>query len=312
MSTTTPAVAIAVVSYQTRELLCACLDALHPEHLAGRAEVWVVDNCSTDGSADAVRERYGWARLVEPEENLGFGRAVNLVARQTSTPWVAPANADIAPQPGALERLLAAGDADPQTGIVAPQLVRPDGSIQHSVFSFPTLGFTTLFNLGLQSLVPRLGDRLCVEGYWDPARPRTVPWAIGAFLLVRREAWDAVGGFDEGQWMYAEDLDLGWRVARAGWRTRYVPDAVVHHAESAATAAAWGDDRVRRWNESTYDWMRRRRGPLRTRATAAVNVVGAGVRALWMAPLARVRPARWAPRRDAARRWAQLHREGLR
>lgn len=306
------AVAVAVVSFQTRDLLAACLESLRPEHDAGRAEVWVVDNLSTDGSADMVRERFDWVRLVEPGENLGFGRAVNLVADQTSTPWVAPANADIALQPGALERLLETGARHPGAGIVAPRLVRPDGSTQHSVFPFPSVPFTAAFNLGVPAVVPGLGDRWCLEGRWDPDRERDVPWAIGAFLLVRREAWDAAGGFDDQQWMYAEDLDLGWRVRRAGFSTRYVPGAVVHHAESAATAAAWGDDRVRRWQDSTYDWMRRRRGRTRTRAVAALNIAGALARWAWMTPVARVRPQPWAARRRAVRRWAQLHRSGLR
>ncbi len=89
---------------------------------------------------------------------------------------------------------------------------------------------------------------MCLEGAWDPQRPRRVPWAVGAFLLVRRPAWDAIGGFDPAQWLYAEDLDLGWRLARAGWATRYEPRARVRHHESAATGQAWGsDERTARW-----------------------------------------------------------------
>src|SRR5439155_1129305 len=119
----------------------------------------------------------------------------------------------------------------------------------------------------------------CLEGCWNPEREREVDWAIGAFLLIRREAWDAAGGFDDRQWMYAEDLDLGWRVAQAGWSTRYVPSARVLHHASAATTQAWGDERTLRWLRSTYAWMLRRRGPLRTRTTAAINVLGAYARA---------------------------------
>ena len=212
-------VAIAVVSWNTRELLRACLDSLRPEHEAGRAEVHVVDNASSDGSPDLVRQDYAWVNLIEPGENLGFGPAVNLVAQRTESPWLAPANADIALQPGALQRLLDTGAEHPRAGIVAPRLVHPDGATQHSVYAFPTLPFTAAFNLGLARVVPGLGDRLCLIGEWDADRPRWVDWAVGAFLLVRREAWDAAGGFDDQQWMYAEDLDLGWRIHQAGWRT---------------------------------------------------------------------------------------------
>jgi N-acetylglucosaminyl-diphospho-decaprenol L-rhamnosyltransferase len=153
--------------------------------------------------------------------------------------------------------------------------------------------FTLAFALGLTSFVPRLGDRLCVPGRWDPSRPRLVPWAVGAFLLLRRAAFDEVGGFDERQWLFAEDLDLGWRLQRAGWTTRYEPSAMVRHHESAATGAAFGAARTERTQEATYDWLRRRRGPAVARTVAALNVAGA------------------LARRD--RRWAGIHaRTGLR
>jgi N-acetylglucosaminyl-diphospho-decaprenol L-rhamnosyltransferase len=116
--------------------------------------------------------------------------------------------------------------------------------------------------------------------------------------------WDAVGGFDDQQWMYAEDLDLGWRAARAGYTTRYVPSARVLHHVSAATTQAWGDERTLRWLRSTYAWMLRRRGLVRTRATAAINVAGAYARA--RSPYFRMwaglhRRAGFAPRRELER-----------
>jgi N-acetylglucosaminyl-diphospho-decaprenol L-rhamnosyltransferase len=302
-------VTIAVVSWNTRELLARCLASLAGEADAGRAEVWVVDNASGDGSADLVRNRFGWARLVALEENAGFGPAVNLVAARTAGEWLAPANADVELEPGALERLLEAGARDPEAGAIAPRLVLPDGRSQHAAYPFPTLPFAAAFNLGLHRALPGLGDRLCVPGRWDPDRPRHVDWAVGAFLLVRRAAWDAVGGFDAGQWMYAEDLDLGWRLARAGWPTRYEPAARVRHHESAAASQAWGPDRVDRWMLSTYAWMLRRRGPLRTRAYAAAHVAGAWARWALLWPAARLRPERYGPAREELRRWAERHRQ---
>lgn len=302
-----PQVAVAVVSYETRELLRSCLRALEADAAAGRAEVWVVDNGSRDGSPELVREEFAWARLLEPGGNVGFGRAVNLVAERTSGAWIAPANADVEPAPGALEALLAAAGRAPEAGILAPRLVLDDGSTQHSVRPFPTLAFTAAFAAGLGRL-PGLGERWCLERRWDPGREREVPWAVGAFLLVRREAWDAAGGFDPQQWLFAEDLDLGWRVRRAGWTTRYVPQAVVAHHESAATAAAFGDERELRWQTATYAWMARRVGRRRTAAAAAVNLAAAAARARTFGALARLDPERWQPRADDFGAWAQLHR----
>jgi len=281
-----PLVAVAVVSWNTRDLLRDCLRSLAGQSLA---EVWVVDNASQDGSAAMVAQEFPSVRLIASERNLGFGPAVNLVAAQTAAPWIAPANADVELAPGALRALLDAGERLPRAGVLAPRLELTSGVTQHSVYAFPTIPFTALFNLGFHR---RYGDRLCLEGHWDPSRERDVDWAIGAFLLVRRAAWDAAGGFDDAQWMYAEDLDLGWRAARAGWSTHYVPAARVRHHASAATTQAWGDERTLRWLRSTYAWMLRRRGLARTRITALINVGGAYARA----------------RDPAFRRWGGLHR----
>ena len=160
-------VAVAVVSWELRDLLARTLESLKPDADAGLIEVWVVDNASADGSADMVREHFPWVSLIASEENLGYGAAVNLVADRTDTDWIAPANEDIEVRPGAIERLLEVGGDHPRAGLVAPRLELPDGSTQHSVHPFPTVWLTTLYNLGLHRLSRRLADRLCLEGYWD-------------------------------------------------------------------------------------------------------------------------------------------------
>jgi GT2 family glycosyltransferase len=307
----TATVAVAVVSWNTRDLLDRCLRSLRPEHERGLAEVWVVDNASTDGSAEMVRERFPWVRLVASEENLGFGRAVNLVAERTASDWVAPANADVALRPGALDALLESAARDPRAAVLAPRLVLPDGRTQHSVFAFPSIPFTLVLQTDLFRLWRGLGDRLALPGHWDTERARRVPWAVAAFLLVRRDAWEVVGGFDERQWMYAEDLDLGWRVREAGWVTRYEPRAVVDHEESASTKQAWGDELAPVWQRSTYGFMARRLGMPRTRAIALVNLVGQALRWLALAPAARSDPGRHRAHHEALGRWVAVHARAL-
>lgn len=307
-----PPVLVAVVSWNTRELLDQCLASLAAPALAGQVSVTVVDNDSDDGSIEMAAERHPWATTLPAGRNLGFGAAVNLaVAQGPGCDWVMPMNADAALEPGALEALLAAGAADPGAGAIAPRLILPDGTTQHSAHPFPTLGFGVLFNLGLHRLHRRVGDRLCLEGFWDPERARRVPWAIGACTLVRREAWDVIDGFDPALWLYAEDLDMGWRLRRAGWQTRYEPSARVRHASEAATGQAF-DDPATRWQAATYEWLARRRGPALARAIAAVNVAGALARWLVRIPLARVRPRRFAYSRDTWRAWTRRHAQGLR
>ncbi|HEV2754016.1 MAG TPA: glycosyltransferase [Solirubrobacteraceae bacterium] len=157
-----PPVAVAVVSWNLRERLDACLHSLRPDHEAGRADVWVVDNASSDGSAQLVRDEHPWARLIALEDNRGYGPAVNLVARRTRTPWVAPANADLRLEPGALAALLRAGEARPHAGVLAPRLLLADGRTQHSVHPFPAVRTTLAVNLGAGYHLAPLGERLCL------------------------------------------------------------------------------------------------------------------------------------------------------
>lgn len=310
---TSAPVAIAVVSYNTRELLGAALASMRSDVDAGRAEVWVVDNGSSDGSAEMVEREFPWARLVAAGENLGFGRAVNRAAALSRSAWVAPANADIELRPGALEALLAAGSADPRVGAVAPRIELPDGSTQRSIQRFPGPGEALLYNAALSGLAGRgMRERLFMAGHYDPARRYDVDWATGAFLIVRREAWEQIGGFDEQQWMYAEDIDLCWRLARAGWLIRYEPTALIRHELSASTSRTFGEEVDTRSVAATYAWMRRRRGPTAAAATAAVHVGGAAARLVAATLLRPLAPARIDAQRAAARGVLRVQWNGFR
>jgi N-acetylglucosaminyl-diphospho-decaprenol L-rhamnosyltransferase len=308
-----PPVTVAVVSWNTRDLLARCLESMREDAEAGRAAVTVVDNGSSDGSGEMVSSDYRWVELLEPEQNLGFGRAVNLAAKRSSSPWLAAANADIELTPGALETLLRTAEERPEVGVAAPRLVLPDGSTQHSVHMFPSPGLAALFGIGAYRLNRRLADHLCIEGYWNPDRGREVDWAHGAFLLLRRESFDEVGGFDEEQWMYAEDIDIAWRLKKSGHSVRYEPRAAVRHALSASTRQAFDDfEREQRHIRASYAWLERRRGVPVARLTAALNVGGAALRVLVLSPLAWAAPERWRASRDRARRYVSLHRRAAR
>lgn len=303
-------IAIAVVSWNTRALLDACLQSLRAAHEAGIAEVHVVDNASTDGSAAMVAADHPWVTLHEPGRNLGYGPAVNLVAAQTTTPFIAAANSDLRVAPDALAALLDAATAHPDAGVLAPRLLTPGGETQHSVHPFPTVRLGLLLSTGL-ALRRRIARSLPMEGHWDPAVAREVDWAHGALLLIRRRTWDAVGGFDPGQFFYAEDLDLCWRARRAGYATRYVPEACVQHEVSAAAGARWDSHaRAVRSQRSTYAWLLARRGPLAARSVALANLAGPATRAPLYALGARVR-AGLGSRRDAQRLYLEMHRTGL-
>ena len=274
-------VTVAVVSFQTREHLRACLTALADEP---GTDVYVVDNGSTDGSREMVREAFPAVTLLEPETNLGYGAAVNLVAARTRTPWLVAANADVVPEPGALAALLRTARADPGAGALAPRLLRPDGTTEHSVHPFPGLRFTAAFALGMTK---PYGDRLCLEGAWDPerraARPvghRRVPAAAARGLRRGRRLRRAPMALRRGP-----RPRLAAAPRRLGDRATSRPRAC-EHAGSAATSA-FGDERTERWQRATYAWILRRRGIAVTRLTALLNVLGALARAV----LTRSRPA---------------------
>jgi N-acetylglucosaminyl-diphospho-decaprenol L-rhamnosyltransferase len=305
-----PAVAIAIVSYNTRALLDECLRSLRADADAGLAEVWVVDNASTDDSADMVEAEHPWAKLIRSAENLGYGPAVNVVADRTDTAWVAPANSDLSFTPGSLEALVKAGAAHPEAGAIAPRLILPDGSTQQSVQPFPSVTTSLLTASRAASVSAAARARLYLPGAWDPDVAQDVPWATGAFLIVRREAWRQVGGFDAEQWMYAEDLDLGWRLAHAGWTTRYEPRAVVHHHESAASKVAFGGQAgvVDKWVKANNAWMVRRQGLVRTWASSGIAATEAGLRVAALSVLAR----RDADRFGEKLAWAQRDLRGAR
>lgn len=306
-----PPIAVAVVSWNTRGLLERCLESLRPDAESGLAEVWVVDNASDDGSAELVAREHPWTHLIASEANVGFGPAVNLVAARARAPWLAVANADVVVRPGTLRALLEAGRGDPAVAAVAPKLVGPDGSIQHSVHRFPTIRLGAVHGLGLHRIVPRLGQRFLIPGCWDRDVEREADWAHGALLLVRRSEFDRIGGFDESLWMYAEDLDLCWRLKRSGRRLHYTPAAVAEHREAASTEQAFGAAKERRWMAMTYLWLIRHRGALATRAIAALNLAGAAARVAVATPAALRGDVEARTSRSRARRYAALHAIGL-
>jgi N-acetylglucosaminyl-diphospho-decaprenol L-rhamnosyltransferase len=309
---TVPRVVIAIVSWNTRDLLADCLRSLAPDVHDGFVAVWVVDNGSTDGSVGMVRSKFPWATVEVSGSNIGFGPAINVVAARTRSEWIVAANADIRVYPGTVHRLIHAGAVHPTAAAVAPALMLPDGSLQTSTWPFPRLFATLLVNLGvhrLRSVVPR---GLELERYSDPSRERYVGYAMGAFLAIRREAFEAIGGFDERQWMYAEDLDLCWRLARAGWKTRYVPEAQVFHNSGAAATQAFGDEgAVVRSMGATYAWLARRRGRWVMWCIAMLNLAGAAGRLVPLSVAVRLSPRRFAGRYHGVARWLRINRAAL-
>lgn len=231
-------VSIVIVSFNAREHLERCLEAV----AGGGHEVVVVDNASSDGSAALVRERFPSARLVEHEENIGFGAANNVGMEAASGNWFLLLNSDAWPVDDAIGKLTAFGEAHPRAGIVGPRLRNPDGSLQRSVRGYPTLWRIATEYLFLRRLAPRSPAlNAFYGGGFDHASVREVEVLKGAVLFVRREAFEAVGGFDPAYFMYGEEMDLCYRVREAGWSVVFDPEAEFVHVGGVSTGARWGD-----------------------------------------------------------------------
>ena len=225
---TVPRVSAIVVSYNTRDDLLRGLEALLAQ-TGVSLDVIVVDNASTDGSVDAVRGRHPEVRLIVNTANLGFSRANNLGLRAARGPHVLVVNSDCEVRPGAVGTLCAILEARPDVAIVGPRTVGTDGAPQVSFG--PSLTPLAEWRQGQLVRGVKAGDAAALRRARALADHEQEPdWVSASCFLARREALDAVGGFDESFFLYEEDVDLCLRVRRAGWRVVYTPTAeVVHH-----------------------------------------------------------------------------------
>ncbi|HEX2043692.1 MAG TPA: glycosyltransferase family 2 protein [Acidimicrobiales bacterium] len=228
-------VAAVVVNYNARDHLLECVRSLRDE---GVAEVVVVDNASTDGSGPALAAADPDAVFVPTGANLGFGRAANRGVAVTATPYVMILNPDALVHRGAVAALAAALDADEILAVVGPRVENPDGTLYPSARRFPDLGVAAGHAfLGLLRPTNRFTRNYRMLDV-DRTQAGAVDWVSGTCMLVRRSAFDAVGGFDEAYFMYVEDVDLCWRLWRTGWRVAYEPAARVTHTVGASSELA--------------------------------------------------------------------------
>ena len=267
-------VCIGIVSWNTADHLARCLDAL-PAAVDGMvAEVVVVDNASTDGSAD-VAEAHPGVRVVRNGTNVGYARAVNQALAGTEAPALIALNPDTVPPPGSL-RALVARLRETGAGVVVPVLRNPDGTRQHSVHRFPSRRLAVVVSLPGRLHRGRLGRRFWLESADGPTPGGPVDWAIGAVHVIDATALGPdEPPYSERWFMYVEDLDLCHRLARRGRVTWLDLDVEVVHVGNAAGAQAWGDARDRRWWWATYDFVHLTAGASVLRQLAGLHLLSA-------------------------------------
>jgi N-acetylglucosaminyl-diphospho-decaprenol L-rhamnosyltransferase len=223
---------VVIVNWNTKKFLLDCLEALLASLAAIDAEVFVVDNASTDASVLAVRNRFADITIIENERNLGFAAGNNVALREARGEYLLLLNPDTLVTPDAVPILLQVMQSDSELGAVGAQLLYADGSYQASSGFFPNIWseipvFKRLANRGQQ-------DRR-VSVPWGEVVLKDVDWVSGACLMVRRSVVDQVGTLDEDYWLYTEETDWCFMMRGAGWRIATVSDALVVHFEKAAS-----------------------------------------------------------------------------
>jgi GT2 family glycosyltransferase len=275
----TPELAAVIVNYNAGPELRAALRSIKQE-MAGRPwEAVVIDNASTDGSSDYVWEFAPNARVLRNAENVGFGRGINQGVQATSAPAILIMNPDCRLEPGAVKTMGAELESRERCAIVGPRVLDPDGTEQGSARGDPDMltglfGRTGLLRILLPSAA--VSRRNVVSG----GASTTVDWVSGACMLVRRSAFEHVGGFDARYFLYWEDADLCRRLRAHGYEIRYVPSAAaVHHVgHSSRTARAAS---IKAFHESAYLYYTTHVAPGRLNPKRALARVLLAVRCWW-------------------------------
>ena len=294
---------LVVVNWNTAARAATLVRSLAPVVAAG-ARLWVVDNGSSDGSARALAALTPAPRVLRSEVNLGYAGALNLALRHVDRPFLVALNTDVELDLPALRRLLATCRARADVAAVGPALIDAAGRLAvgaagHDLTARSAAGHF----LGLHRLAPRRVPSLYLPQapLAQAGRPVRVDWVCGAAVALRRRALVRVGGVPTDSFLYAEDVLLGRRLRRSGYRVVYEPRAVVRHEG----AGSQGGDPGPRWIVAT---LAAHEGPPVSRALArAAASAGLAARALLASPPALVSPA-W---RDRARRMARDARAAL-
>lgn len=229
-------VSILVISYNTRELSLACLQSVREQTTGIDFEVIVADNASMDGSADAIAADFPDVRLIRLDQNVGFARGNNLAAREATGAYFLLLNPDTVVLDGAVQKMLAFAQAHPEAGIVGGRTLYGDHRLNPtSCWGEPTLWGMFCYATGLTSLSrgSRLFDSESLGG-WARDTVREVGVVTGCLLMIRRELWEKLGGFDPAFFMYGEDADLSLRVRATGAKCLICPDATIIHYRGAS------------------------------------------------------------------------------
>jgi len=228
---------VVIVNYNTMQLLDSCLSSLLTNGSTCKMEVIVVDNHSTDGSVQLLKQKYSEVHSILNRENQGFARAANQGYARGGGPYCLILNPDVTILPGSIQTLWTYMESCEDAGIAFPKLLNPDGSLQYSCRTFHTIWTILMRRTPLGKMFPEskiLRDHLMMD--WDHNTIREVDWALGGCMMVRRDAISNPKLFDERFFLYFEEVDLCYRMKKTPWKVVYVPEATMVHCHLRESA----------------------------------------------------------------------------
>jgi len=248
---------IVIVNWNTKEYLLRCLGSIFKLGQRMNWEVIVIDNGSQDGSGMEVKKSFPFVHLVENEKNLGFAKAANQGLQKASGRYALLLNPDTQVKGEAIEQLRSFMETHLEAGVAGPQLLNSDGSKQNSIANYPSLA-TELLN---KSLLRWLFPKKFPGKERDYSEPVEVDSVIGACMIVRRDAIDQVGLLDEDYFLFLEETDWCYRMAKVGWKIYHVPQAEVDHFQGKSAETVKKRARVE-FYRSRYHFFKKNRGSL--------------------------------------------------
>ena len=233
-------ISIVIVSFNTRDHLRRCLSALRRWPASIPQQVIVIDNQSTDGSPETVEREYPQAVLLRSPVNDGYGVAMNTAARSASGDWLMFLNPDVEVTEGALDTLIAFGDAHPRAGVIGPRLIYGNGEPQASAKHFLSVGLLLAESFRLHRLIPEfMRSRIFLGTYFAQDKTLKAGWVSGACHLIRRRVWEDVGLLTEETFCGSDDYDYCYRAAQRGYEVWLCASATMTHHCSVAVRQRW-------------------------------------------------------------------------
>lgn len=253
---------ITIVSWNTKELLRGCLQSLPKGTEKIKYEVHVVDNASSDGSAEMVKAEFPFVRLFANEDNLGFAKANNQSWREAKGRYWLLLNSDTEIQDKTLDSLIEFMDSHTKAGLATARLNYADGTPQHCAQPIPSILRILLEATRLHRILPKdFRGRFLLGTYFDYETYATIGWAWGTALIAKREAIEEAGALSEDFFMYGEDLEWCLRLRAKGWQIWFVPQAKVLHYKEQSAAIQWdNNNRKKKMLDGFYKALEKHHG----------------------------------------------------